>query len=274
MSFFDLFKTKKVETPLGTATVREEPVSSRNPFVEAGTPQIYQYASNAIWQHNTHQSTSTVWTSLNLLYNQVQKNGRQLINLSDEYIGTVGHAYAIYALCYQASNGDRDFNSVAAENAVYCLGREFAKNKDMRCACMLFSLFYGPEDILLEKLVTARIEEYQKAGYPIGSVFAGRNPYRDPSLSNFRDEALSFRLAIARYFLDYFYDASNKRFKAAQDFLYLSPSESQLTSFFKDYSEYNFTDKSSDSTEEGYIVVGRNQFKRVFDNCKQALIDY
>ena len=272
MSFLDFLKSKKVDTPLGEGFIIEEPINSRNPYIEEGTPQVYRYAAQVIWQHNTRQNSSIVWSSLDLLYNLVQRNGRELIDLSDENIGTVGHAFAIRALCY--SNGDRDFNSVAAENAVYCLGREFLLTKDMRCACLLFGLFYGPEDILLDKLITARIEEYQNAGYPIGRVFGGRDPYRDPSLEVFRDEASSFRLAIARYLLDYFYDVTNKHFKAAQDFLPFCPSESTLESFFQDFSEYNFTDNSNESKEEGYVVVGRNQFKRVYNDCERLLKKY
>lgn len=279
----NVISEKVIDTPLGKGVIREEryPV---NPMIsDEGMPLAYQMATDICWKHNTHQDVPVVWDALNRLYTYVQKNsGMTLINLPAEQSGHVGHAFTIYALCYGASNGDRDYNSVSAENAYYCLYKEFLKNQSKQCACMLFALLSGPKDLMMDKCISARMEEYERAGAGMALRLRcmGRNPFSDPMLEDFREEAHSFSLAAARYLLDFFYDVNTRSFKCAADFLYFVPSERHLDEFFDEYSQYNFTDRTGgqhDSTsvaEDGYKVVGKAWAGYLFDQCEETLMKY
>lgn len=278
-----VIKEEVIDTPFGKGILRTERYSATPPIGEDDKPVIYQMATDCVWKHNTHQDVPVVWDSLNRLYSYVQKNsGMTLINLPAELCGHIGHAFTIYALSYVASNGDRDYNSVSAENAYYCLLKDFRQSNDKRLACMLFALLAGPKDLMMDKCVSARMAEYESAGAGMMLRYRcmGRNPYRDPMLEDFREEAHSFALAAARYFLDFFYDVENRTFKCATDFLYYSPTDNLLNDFFEEYSQYNFTDRTRKTGEDissvpgDYKSVGKAWAGYLFDQCEETLMKY
>lgn len=279
----NVLKEEVIDTPFGKAILRKEKYPVNPPVDEEDKPLLFRMATDIIWKHNTHQDVIVVWDSLNRLYSYVQRNsGMTLINLPADLSGHVGHAFTIYALCYVASNGDRDYNSVSAENAYYCLLKNFRQSEDERLACMLFTLLAGPKDLLIDKCISARMAEYERAGAGVilGHICMGRNPYRDSMLEDFREEAHSFALAAARYFLDFFYDVESRTFKCAKDFLYFAPSDKLLSDFFEEYSQYNFTDRTrrvhgDASSEPGdYKSVGKVWAGYLFDQCEDTLLRY
>lgn len=279
----NVISERVIDTPFGKGVLREERYPATPMISEEGMPLAYQMATDICWKHNTHQDVPVVWDSLNRLYTYVQKNsGMTLINIPAELSGHVGHAFTIYALCYGASNGDRDYNSVSAENAYYCLYKEFLKNKSQQCACMLFALLSGPKDLMMDKCISARMAEYERAGAGMMLRYRcmGRDPFNDPMLEDFREEAHSFSLAAARYLLDFFYDVNTRSLKCAADFLYFAPSERHIDEFFKEYSQYNFTDRTrgqqeDPSASEGdYRSVGKAWAGYLFDECEDTLMKY
>ena len=211
-------KQEVIDTPFGKAILETRPYPSEPIYLRGDESKIELMAIRACWKHNTGQPVSDVWRALNDLYNYVQREtGKILINLPSETCGTVGRAFAIYALCYQADNGDRDFNTVAAENAYYCLMRSYRESNQLTAVPTLFALLNGSEDLMLDRLISYRCDDVQShIDIPLGFVLKG-NPYRAPHLQGFRDEASSYRLVMMRYLLDLFYDLDTKSYKQATD---------------------------------------------------------
>ena len=123
----------------------------------------------------------------------------------------------------------------------------------------------------MDQFVTYEIDRIKKQGIPPGMVFMGRNPYRDPSLSDFREKAAQSRYILARYFLDYFYDCSSNTVKGAKDFFYLLPPDEKVSKFLMEYdSIYN-----QDGTGSyDYTTEGDKIFKRLYKQIEDTLVQY
>ena len=233
----DVISSEEIDTPLGKATLVTKRYPENPPYDFSDEPEIAQLARVAVWRYNTRQDQRSLVQSLVDLFDYGREHGGStLLELDPSFGMTVGMAYVLFALFLK--NDSRLVNYVAAENALYCLTKELRDNNDSRSACLLFTLLNGPSDLLQDQFVTAEIEKSQRMGYPIGMVFMGRNPYRDPGLQEFRDDAVRERLVIARYLLDFFYDCDAKSVKGARDFFSLLPNDAQLERFLGEYEDF------------------------------------
>ena len=254
----DVISKEVIDTPFGKGVVVTQRYPENIPYDMSDQPEIVQLARTAMWRYNTKQSTSSMVNALVQMYNfGRERGGEVLLAVDPSYCQVVGMGYTLFALLIQDGDGSRLVNFAAAENALYCLGKGFNNGQDKRTACLIFSLLNGPEDLLMDQFVTYEGEKAQKdLGMPIGMIFMGRNPYRDPSLSEFREQAVQSRFIIMRYFLDFFYDTDTGSIKGAEDFFYLLPSKSVLNRFLQQYDSLYNQDgaKTFDYKSEGKLI--------------------
>lgn len=255
----DVISKEVIDTPFGKGVVVTQRYPENIPYDMSDQPEIVQLARTAMWRYNTRQSSSSVVNALVQMYNfGRERGGEVLLNVEPSYCQTVGMGYTLFALIIQDGDGSRLVNFAAAENALYCLWKGFTNGQDNRTACLLFSLLNGPEDLLMDQFVTYKADSIQKElGMPIGMVFMGRNPYRDPSLQDFRKDAVLARFIVMRYLLDFFYDCDSQSVKGAEDFFYLLPSKDALGRFLEEYdSHYNQDGTNSfDYKSEGERII-------------------
>lgn len=262
-------EVKTITTPFGKGVVKETQYPSEPMLDMSDKSEIVRLAIRANWKHNTGQSVAEVWSAINDLYRYVQTNtGKTLINLPAVDCATVGKAFAIYALCYVAENGDRDFNSVAAENAFYCLMRSFKENDNEFVIPTLFSILNGPEDLLQDRFIAFRCDDLQREiGVPIGMILKG-NPYHAPHLADFREQSINFRLIIMRYLLDFFYDIEQQVYKQPTDLLNFLPSKDAIDKFLICYNNSAFANVSD------YTVMAKKYIDGIYISCEDVLNRY
>ena len=261
-----IVSTKEIDTPFGKGTVVTQRYPENPPYDMSDEPEIVQLARIVVWRYNTKQNPESLVRALVDLFNYGREHGgRVLLELNSSDCMTVGMAYELFSFYLEDDN--RLVNFVAAENALYCLTKRFEDDHDSRSACLLFSLLYGPADLLQDQLVTAEIESCQRNGYPMGMVFMGKNPYRAPELQGFRDDAVRKRLVVARYLLDYFYNYDSKSVKGARDFFYLLPNETKIEKFLNEYDDY---------AKEGidYKSQGEKILNALFVQVEKTLYQY
>lgn len=100
------------------------------------------------------KNTSDAGLIGNALYNEVcldHQGTEPLLNLPLSECRNVGMAYTIVALCYNW--GDIDMNSVASENAYYCLARSIIEQNDLYAAPAIFSILLKWPELLKDKLI-------------------------------------------------------------------------------------------------------------------------
>ncbi|MDE5762265.1 MAG: hypothetical protein K2H68_01985, partial [Bacteroidales bacterium] len=156
-----------------------------------------------------------------ILYEEVgprKQGGKVLINLPSEDCQCVGLAFTNMALCYDF--GDEDINSVAAENAYYCLAKCLIEKNNTFVAPAIYTIMHKGGNLLKDKLISSWCDMAQKqVGMPIGLMLGG-NPFTDPELNDFRQQAINFRNDIAYYALTKFYDIEKKQYKIPTDMPY------------------------------------------------------
>ena len=262
----NIVSSKEIDTPFGKATMVTQRYPENPPYDMSDEPEIVQLSRVAVWRYNTRQSPDSLVNALISLFNYGREHGgRVLLDLAPSDCMTVGMAYELFSLYIK--DDSRLVNFVSAENALFCLTKSFWDDHDSRSACLLFSLLYGPADLLQDQFVTAEIETCKNIGYPIGMVFMGRNPYRDPGLQGFRDNSVRKRLVVARYLLDYFYNCDTRSVKGASDFFYLLPNSATIEKFLNDYDD--FAKNGIDYKPQGEKIL-----KTLFDQVEKTLYEY
>ncbi len=201
------------------------------------------------------------------LYKFVQQNGGEcLINLLTRDLQPVGLAFTSMALYFSAT--DTDINSVAAENAYYLLARSYIETENQFILPALFSLMQNT-NLMKDKLIASWSEIAQKEiGMPI--VFAlGGNPFSDPKLADFREQAISFSKDIQMYLLSNFFDLETLTYKVSKDLResisYHIPSYDVIMEFMNDI--------NSDDIIQS-IKNGEKHFISVYNECRKTLINF
>ena len=180
-----------------------------------------------------------------------KQGGKVLINLPSNQCQVVGLAFTTIALRYNF--GDNDLNSVAAENAYYCLAKNIIEDNNRFVAPAIFSILYEEYSLMREKLISSYCRIFKDTnGINICSV---GNPFRDLSLEDFRMEAIKFKDYIMYYALSKFYDIENKKYSIPTDMPYFIPQENVIIKFLE---RINKTDGFS---EESFIQECEKHFR-------------
>lgn len=217
--------------------------------------------------HNTGNSSAGQLSGI--LYSEVgprKQGGQALIRLSAEECQSVGLAFTAIALCYNF--GDKDINSVAAENAFYCLSRNLIEKGNSFVAPAIFTLMQKGSELMRDKLIASWCEMAQKqVGLPIGMMLGG-NPFTDPRLEDFRQQAINFKNDIAYHCLLKFYDLDKQEYKVPTDMPYFIPTKSEINSLILRVKE------NSSFGSESYFNSCEEHFTSVYYECKDTLMKY
>lgn len=234
---------------------------------EEGAPSIVELASSFNMAHNMNNPSAGQLASK--LYNEVgpqRLGGGALIQLESTDCQCVGLAFTSIALCYNFN--DEDVNSVAAENAYYCLARCLHETNNTFVAPAIFSLMQNGAKLLADKLISSWCNMAQKqTGIPIG-IMLGGNPFRDPRLSDFREQAIGFKEYISYYALLKFFNVQEHKYLIPTDMPYFIPNESTINSFLKKNHELINTQKGD------FVSKCKDHFLSVYEECKDTLMKY
>lgn len=233
------------------------------PTNEAVSEQLQYLAGQANWSFNTGNQQATIKFMNELFDACYGKNGYKLLQISDESTQVVGLAFTNIAR--HLDFNDPDLNSVAAENALYCLARNLIAKGNTFCTPAIFTLLLNHSDLLKDKLIAAHCEIAQKdVGMPIG-IMLGGNPFNAPHLNAFREQAVSKRVSILAYILPFFYNETSKEYTIPTDMPYHIPSQSEINRFLKMKSEYG-------GTNDSMLSEGKRYFYQIFEECQDTLL--
>lgn len=258
MGLLDYFKNKR----------EYEEDSAMMDLQAAGVMKVLQVAAQLNIAHNT-RNFSVAGELCSVLYNEVsprKQGGKVLISLSSDDCQCIGMAFTTMALCYNFN--DEDINSVAAENAYYCLARNLIETDNSFVAPALYTLMQKGAKLMEDKLISSWCHMAQEqTGMPIGLMLGG-NPYTDPKLNDFRQQAINFKNHIAFYALKLFYDIVERQYKIPTDLPYYIPNEKDINSFLiRIESDPSFKSNDIDNN-------CREHFISVYEQCKDTLLKF
>lgn len=99
-------------------------------------------------------------------------------------------------------------------------------------------------------------------------MMLGENPFTDPRLNEFRQQAIGFKDDIAYYVLQKFYDTKLNEYKVPTDIPLFLPSKmdiNTLSSKVKVNPSFNNQD---------YLEKCKEHFVSVFEECRDTLMNY
>lgn len=245
------------------STIYNKPDTNTLPCDENVSGYLQGLAGQSNWALNTG-NIQTATQLMNQLFDACYgRNGYKLLQLDDDATQAVGLAFT--SIARYLNFNDRDLNSVAAENAVYCLSRNIINKDNSFCAPAIFTLLLNYENLLKDKLISAHSEMAQKdVGLPIGRMLGG-NPFNAPHLEGFREQAVSKRVPVMAYLLSLFYDERKHEFTIPTDMPYHLPKQVDLNKYHNLKKEYNASDNS-------LLVEGQKYFYQIFEECKDSLL--
>lgn len=224
---------------------------------------ILELASASNFAHNTGKTSDSI-KFLTELYQTVQRGGgKDLLYLDINDCQCVGLAFANMSIFYNW--GDEDISSVAAENAFYCLAKSYIDTENSFVIPAIFTMLMYRPSLLNDKFIANWCDIVQKKiGIPIGVMLSG-NPFRDPQLQDFRDQAVVFMKHVQYYTLDIFYDIKNANYKIPTDIPLLTPKQPVIDQFLL------HTKKSQDFEHTKYLNEGKTHFEGVYKQCEDTL---
>lgn len=233
------------------------------PTNEIVSEHLQYLAAQANWSLNTGNQQATI-KFMNELFNaSYGRNGYKLLQISDDATQVVGLAFT--SIARHLDFNDQDLNSVAAENAFYCLARALIAKENTFCTPAIFTLLLNHADLLKEKLITAHCEIAQKdMGMPIGRILSG-NPFNAPRLNDFREQAISKRVSIMAFILPFFYNEAKKGYTIPTDMPYHIPVQSDVDRFIKMKSECG-------GASDSLLSEGKRYFYQMFEECQDTLL--
>ena len=233
------------------------------PYDFSDRPEVCQLALQFNWAYN---QGGNVDRAFHALYNFViTHTGVVLRELSPDDCFCVGMAFSIIALEIETVDGKRSVNSVAAENAYYCLMNSLRGTGDKSVIPTLFSLLYGPEDLLGDALTNCHLRQFKNA--PSHGAFLGK--WYDFGSPEFRRSAISYRLAMCKVLMDqvYDWDTRNYTINSLGRPHACWPSREQLSQFYDEFIE-------SPYIAMDYEVPGNRYLDGVFEECERVLMRY
>lgn len=119
-----------------------------------------------------------------------------------------------------------------------------------------------------DKLIASWCKMAQKqVGMPIGMMLCG-NPFKDPRLEDFRQQAINFKNDIAYHCLLKFYDFDKQDYKVPTDIAFFIPKKSEIDSLILRVKE------NSSFGTESYFNSCEEHFTSLYNECKDTLMKY
>ena len=188
------------------------------------------------------------------LYNKVHgHNSHKLKTIAAKDGQCIGLAFIKMALYFD--NGDFQVNEIAAQNAFYCIYKNYNETGNTYALPALFTL-------LLKKPRALEDELYRSNPDPELVGFGGMTPsapYRRT------DRAMSNRLPIMKFLLKSFYDEGANKFTIDTTLPYHIPSEDDITKFTNDYSQSQY------ANDKEAISKGEEYFNDMFEDIDDQL---
>lgn len=217
--------------------------------------QIVDLASQCNFYFNAGQTNQCLNTMVRL-YKSVQTyGGNTLIELQNQDLQCVGLAFAKMALYFD--NGDSDINSVAAENAYYCLSKAHLLSSTAYVMPAIFNLLGGT--LLVDQLFYARCKDVEKEiGMPIQMAMGG-NP-RD--MPDFMKQVNDIKKHISYYVLTNFYNEQTQKYKVPTDMFLMLPQKVEMQ---------KLTNELSGVDRNHILESGKKYFKQLYAECENTL---
>lgn len=246
--------------------MKEKPNTEKFPINEVESANLARLAGMVNFYTNCRNEQEGVRVMNELFDCCYGNNGHKLLELSLDECQVVGLAFANIALYLWF--GDEDMNSVASENAVYCLSRSLIASNNHWCAPAIFSLLFRKPHLLKDQMISTHCAIVQeRIGIHI-SLYLRGNPYTSPLLDDFRQQALNYRFVIMQYLLDKFYDFENQKYLVPDDLPFLLPSKSDINKAKKEIDLY-FNGKNI--TMQKKREIGERYFYTLFEQCEDTL---
>ena len=266
MGIFDILfrnKNKQAKNISENKVIFEE---YKPQYKEYDTDKIVEIATSLNFAYNVGNKSfaGRLCKDLYMEVSPQRQGGKVLLELSSKECQVVGMAFTTIALRYDF--GDPDFNSVAAENAYYCLARNLIDNNNSFVAPALFAILLVNYNLMKSKLISSYCNIYnKKRGI---NVYLAGDPFNDSGFEKFRNDAINFKDYIMYYALSKFYDIKNKSYLIPTDLHYYIPQESVINDFLERVS------KIEDYSKESFIKECEIHFKSVYKECEETLKNF
>lgn len=245
-----------IEKALENATVHKIPFSSLQMVVDEDdsfSDQMTAIAGNANMSFLCRNNRG-FQNSIIELYNKVHgHNSHKLKSIAAKDGQCIGLAFIKMALYF--NNGDFQVNEIAAQNAFYCIYKNYNKTGNTYALPALFTL-------LLKKPRALEDELYRANPDPELVGFGGITPSAHYRRS---DRAMINRLHVMKFLLQRFYDEGCEMFTIDTTLPYHIPSEDDVTKFISEYS------KSQYANDKESISIGEKYFNDMFENIDNQL---
>lgn len=194
-------------------------------------------------------------TYMQQLYEFIRIKGcKVLLEMPPLYCQVVGLAFARMALVFK--NGDNDFNSVAAENAFYCLAKSYLEAQNTFTLPAIFTLLNMSSELLAYKF-----------SYALDSSL---NIANDLQIDNKYFFKLYYNpYDLCKNYVTYiFYDTDNLKFNIPEDLPYLLPKNDDIIKFYVHIADI------IDQDELEYLFAGKLIFNCVYNEIKETLMKF
>jgi hypothetical protein len=200
------------------------------------------------------RDTAGFQNSIIELYNKVHGyNSHKLKTIAAKDGQCIGLAFIKMAMYF--SNGDFQVNEIAAQNAFYCIVKNYKETGNTYALPALFTL-------LLKKPRTLEDELYRANGDPqlvgMGGLLPSA-PYRR------QERAMSNRFPIMKFLLQKFYDGGQNKFIIDTTLPYHIPSVKDVTNFLSEYNESEYASKADT------ITIGERFLNDVYEDIDEQL---
>lgn len=221
-------------------------------------------ASNANLAYNVRNVKAAVNLMNRLFTACYGKNGHKLLYISKGACMPVGFAFASIAM--HLNFDDKDMNSVAAENAFYCLARNFIADNNTFSVPAIFTLLYKYSKLLNDALIAANEEvlERQSSNETL-SHLDPTNPIAILKAGEIKRRAVNKRFSIMSYLLPFFFDVVNDSYKIPTDMPYNIPTKDTINRFQAEL------EREKNEYDGDIAYEGQKYFYAMFEHIQDTL---
>ena len=220
--------------------------------------KLLMLATNVNWGYNSANEDLFIKQGMQM-YNYVlpmNRGGRVLTELEGQTnTQVVGFAFSHFAI--YSYNGDDNVNSVAAENAYYCLAKSIKAGNNY-AAPELFKLLDKKPQAILDKFVSVKIDESRGSLTGVFSYYGDR--FR---LQLTRQQCMELITQVKYYLLTLFFDVETCQLRIPKDVFV--GSIDRILSVKKEVASLGDLAES--------LRIGRIYFDRVYSEIQNTLFN-